>query len=197
MANVVSAQGFKFKSTLHGGKPSMVRCVFGSGDAVACFIGDAVKISTTGSDAAGNHMMVAQAAAGDAILGVVVGFDKFYGVAVGSISPYTLHRPASTAMYCSVITDPGAIYEIEHNKNSGTDPVAADIGKNASIMVGSGDTVTGMSAMELDGNTKNTTSTLSLRILRIVDRPDNTLAANAKLEVMINKSQSDTVTTGV
>jgi len=96
--------------------------------------------------------------------------------------------PASTGMYIGVITDPTVVFEIQDN---GTTLTASQIGmyfdtsNNAS-----GSTTTGRCSGVLDqGSLASTiaTDTASLRILRLVNRPDNTLASNAKWEVVINR----------
>jgi hypothetical protein len=49
----------------------------------------------------------------------------------------------------------------------------ADIGQNVDIINGGGSTTTGLSGMEIDSSTHATTNTLPLRLLGLVDRPDN------------------------
>lgn len=168
-----------------------------SGDATAVFVGDAVKADSTGDTAAAGglalgYQSVIQAAAGDAILGVVVGF---------AISPTALNTPqyraASTGRYVLVCDDPNVLYEVQ--TSNGTAAVA-DVGLNASIAVAAGSTTTGASGMTLDVGTLNTTATLSLKVLGFTQRPDNDpTAASAKLIVKINNDQfgSSTGTAGV
>lgn len=95
----------------------------------------------------------------------------------------------------TVYDDPQQLYEIQAD---GTEPAdAADIGKNYDILAtaGSGET----SRMELDSDTVNTTATLPLKLMRIIPRADNEIAANAKVVVKINNHQlaSGTGTAGV
>ena len=78
------------------------------------------------------------------------------------------------------------IYRIQADDVSAT-LAAADIGLNADLVVGSGDTTTGMSAMELDTDSKATTATLQLKIVGFVDRPDNESGvANQDVLVRLN-----------
>ena len=195
MANTDIVRGFKLVGTLHG-RPAQIRRYF-IDDSTATFIGDAVKVGG-GSDAAGTTATVAQAAATNAILGVMVGVDKITGVADADLNLYATHRPASKNMYVWVCDDPDAIYEIQED-GVGATIAAGDIGLNADIVVAAGSATTGMSGMEVDIESKLTTATLQVKILGLVDRADNELAANAKLLVKINNHQygSHTGTAGV
>lgn len=86
------------------------------------------------------------------------------------------------------------MYEIQDDSDGGA-LTAASVGLNADIVVGTGSTTTGTSAMELDSSTVNTTSA-QLRILGLSHRADNEIAANAKWLVMINEHELKS-TTGV
>lgn len=163
-----------------------------STDSTAVFVGDFVK--SAGGASADGYPTVAQAAAGNAVLGVVVGF---------RVSPTSLdtpvYRAASTDRYVLVADSPDLIFEIQADDDSAT-LAAADVGLNANFIVGSGSTSTGASGMELDTSTKATTATLPLKIVGVVDRPDNEMgSANQKVLVSINNHQygSHTGTAGV
>lgn len=168
-----------------------------SGDATAVFVGDAVKAEATGDTAAAGgdakgFQTVIQAAATNAILGVVVGF---------AIAPTALNTPqyrvASTGRYVWVCDDPNVLYEVE--TSNGTLAVA-DVGLNANIAVAAGSTVTGASGVTLDVGTATTTATLPLKIMGFIQRPDNdNTAASSRVLVKINNSQfgSSTGTAGV
>lgn len=168
-----------------------------SGDGTATFVGDLVKLGGT-AGAAGVvvsgvevHGMptIAQAAAGDTAVGVVVGFlpDP---TALG-----TRHRAASTNRIAMVVDSPNVIFEIQEDAGGATTALV-DVGENADVVVGAGSATTGNSGMQLDSST-HVTTTAQLRILRFVPRGDNEPAsANAKLEVLINEHAFKT-TSGV
>lgn len=168
-----------------------------SGSATAVFVGDAVKADATGDTVAAGGLAlgiqsVVQAAAGDAIIGVVVGFD---------VNPLNLNTPqyrlASTGRYVRVCDDPNTIFEVQ--TSNGTLAVA-DVGLNASIAVAAGSTSTGSSGVTLDVGTAATTATLALKIVGFTQRPDNdNTAANSKVLVKINNHQlaASTGTAGV
>jgi hypothetical protein len=175
--------------------------VVDAANGTALFIGDAVKQVNTGSDSAGESvygrdteglMHVVQAAAGDALLGVVVGFSP------DQDNLMRRHRLASTARLVYVVDDPNVIFEIQE-VSGGTPLAAADVGLNASIVVGSGSTTTGMSGMELNNATEATTATLELKILGMSPKPDNAIGEHCKWLVKINNHQfgSHTGTAGV
>jgi len=89
---------------------------------------------------------------------------------------------ASTGMYIGVIDDPSVIYEIEGNSGSW---VSSNIGDNCDTSNNAaGSTATGRSTCVADQGTV-TSATASLRILRVVNRPDNAVGAYNNLEVMI------------
>lgn len=152
-------------------------------DSTAVYIGDAVK--SAGSADADGVPTVAQAAAGDTIRGVVVGV-------VPDTANSLIYRAASTLRKVLVADAPDLVFEIQEDSDGGA-LAAADVGNNADVVVGTGSTVTGRSAMEIDSSTKNTTSA-QLRILRLVPRADNEIGTNAKWEVMINEHELKSTT---
>jgi hypothetical protein len=102
-------------------------------------------------------------------------------------------------MYINVIDDPNCLFEIQCDDEVET-IAAADGSLNADLIVGSGDTATGESGMELDSNTADTTATLQLKIVDWVRSPDNELfSSHQKAVVKINNHQygSHTGTAGV
>jgi len=82
-----------------------------------------------------------------------------------------------------VIDDPNQLFIIQ---NDGTS-TAADYGKNADIVVGTGSTTTGVSANELDTSSIATTAALNLKIVGLWDVPGNAVGANAVVVVKINE----------
>lgn len=163
-------------------------------DGTALFIGDAVKTYGT-ADATTGLSTVIQAAAGDAIRGVVVGFDPVDGVTIANTNLSRTYRLASTRMVVHVNDDPYTIFEIQEDGEVAT-LALADMGENADLIVAAGSTSTGLSGMELDSSTHNTTSA-QLRTIDFVQRPDNVPASQwAKVRVIINEHELKS-TTGV
>lgn len=188
MANVDSVRGFRFVKTLHGGFPIMEDCFIPATDETATFIGDAVKLAgSADAQPQTGAKTVAQLAAGNGgVLGVIASFDQVRGIADENFNLYRRHRPGDVGMYCKVITDPAAIYEVQMDDVDATLAVT-DVGYNADVIVAAGNTTTGASGMELDTGTVQNTATLQFKIIDIVSRPDNTSGSvNQKVHVLIN-----------
>lgn len=145
-------------------------------DATALFMGDFVKV--TGTLAVGEdglyHPVVTQAEATDRLTGFVVGFYQ------NSTYINQIYRTASTLRTVRVMDAPYARFEMQ---TSGTGAVG-DAGANADIVVGTGSVYTGVSAMEIDQTTVGTGT--QLRIIDIMQRPDNEVGANMKWICMMN-----------
>ena len=193
MANLDTPFGFKPVKHLNGspwnGKVNTYYVP--ATDATALFKGDAVK-SAGSADASGKYPTVTQAAAGNAIRGIVIGFgDNPYSM-IHPDTPNTDYRAASTAMYVFVVDDPSVIFEIQEDSD-GAALAAADVGLSADIIVGTGSTSTGKSAMEIDSSSKVATAA-TCKLLRIVDREDNALGNNAKWEVLIAEHEMNLAT---
>jgi hypothetical protein len=82
-----------------------------------------------------------------------------------------------------VLDDPSQMFIIQ---NDGTS-AATNYGSNADIVVGTGNTTTGLSANELDTSTIATTAALNLKIIGLWDVPNNAVGANAVVVVIINE----------
>jgi hypothetical protein len=149
-----------------------------SSDGTALYIGDPVKLA--GSADAGGIASIAAAAAGNALLGSVIGFADATSMSAG-------YRAASTTAYVLVAHGQDILYEIQEDADGGA-LAAADIGLNANIIVAAGSAYTKRSGTMLDTSSKNTTATLQLRIRGLVQRPDNALSANAKVLVSLNNT---------
>lgn len=189
MANVDAAYGLALHED--NSKAGLMLCVIPSGDNTATFVGDAVKLANLDSiriDGGPYAPAVIQCAATDPIFGVVQGFNQ---VIPSGMDLGRRHRPASTSMYCYVkMAHPLDIYRIQADDDTETLTVAS-VGSNADIIVGSGSTLTGLSAMELDSNTAAATAGLQLRIVGFVDRPSNT-PGSAQQDVLVQINQSQT-----
>ena len=82
-----------------------------------------------------------------------------------------------------VLDDPNQLFIIQSDE----DIVQADFGKNADVVVGTGNTTTGVSAMELDSSTIATTAALNLKLVGIYDTPGNALGSFCQVVVKINE----------
>ena len=82
-----------------------------------------------------------------------------------------------------VLDDPSQMFILQ---NDGTS-AQANYGKNADIVIGTGNTVTGLSANELDTSSIANTAALNLKIIGLWDVPNNAIGANAVVVVKINE----------
>lgn len=192
MANVDRVFGFRPIGHLNGSpwNGKVTKYAILAADATATFVGDLVKLG--GSADADGVASVVQAAAGNTPVGPIVWMEP---------NPDNLsqnYRPASTLRYVYVADDPDLVMECQEDAVGGALAIT-NVGQNADIVVAAGSTTTGQSGMELDSSTANTTSTLVLRILGFMQRPDNEVGvANAKMKVAFNVHQYGSVgTTGV
>lgn len=162
-----------------------------STDGTAVYPGDVVKLAGS-ADTDGKAPTVTLASAGDAVVGVVVGFlPNPDNLNVGGT-----YRAASTNRYCWVVDDPEAEFEVE--ASNGT-PAVTDVGLNANHAVGTPSATFATSGAYIDFGTEATTAALTFKILRVIARPDNEVGASVKLLVKINNHQfgSSTGTAGV
>lgn len=136
-----------------------------AGYATAMFVGDPVVIAGTSQFINGQVFSdIQQAATGNVMAGVVVGF-------LAADRDSLVYRAASTQRIALVNIDPNALFEIQQ-VTGGTPLTANDIGLNANFVVGTGSTVTGQSGVTLDNTTEATTNTLDLKIVGMPSRAD-------------------------
>lgn len=160
-----------------------------AGDGTAIYIGDAVKLAGTSQFINGQSFAdVGIAATTDVVVGVVVGV-------LPDVATSTIYRAASTQRILLVCDDPNAIFEAQQ-VSGGTPLTANDVGLNVSLSVVAGSTATGMSGSGLNNATEATTNTLLLKIVGMVNRPDNdpgsavgTGADASRFLVRINRHQ--------
>ena len=164
-----------------------------SGDGVACFVGDCVTLEGGAGGAADivngirceGMATVATATAGDAIIGVVVGFAPNFD----SLAP--TYRLASTNRIVYVIDNPDVHFEIQED-SAGAAITAAQVGLSADVLATAGSTTTGRSAFELDSSSAATAAG-QFRIVGLVNRPGNVIGDNANWIVSINEHQTSTL----
>lgn len=190
MANADKPSGLTPIGTLTGAdwRGKLRRVQFASGDSVACFIGDRVRLTGT-SDATGKLPVVERAdvTATDAAIGVLVGLEP-NGADEGSLSK--VHRVASTERTAFVAMGGDILYSVQED-SVGNDIEIGEGGLNCNLTTTAGSTITGISAVELDSNTAADDAALAVRLHYIIDRPDNVLGTNADWAVSLNEYQGD------
>lgn len=192
MANVDTPFGLRPVRYLSGAPYNGAANVYttASGDGTAIGVGDPVKLSGTAQTINGaTYADVDQGATGDVITGVVI-----------AVLPETrdslIYRAASTVRRLLVADDPGLVFEIQE-ASGGTALTTAAIGLNANFVVAAASTSTGQSGVELDNSTEDTTNTLDLQIVGLVNKEDNAAGEHAKWLVRINRHQYSNQVAGI
>ena len=207
MANLNAPAGLSPVGYMNGNPWSGQARLYGiiAGDTNAFYIGDVVKMDATNFADANGIPYVTRATAGSTVRGVVVGVGTSlpYGYQ-GSpyVNPNDLtktYRPSgaqSVNYYVAVVDDPSVVFEVQEDTTS-TPGTATQMTKNANFTAANPATGVFISGFTLNSNTYNTTSTLNLKVLQSVQRPDNTpYTAYQKLLVTLNNHDFSSGTAG-
>lgn len=191
MANADAPFGFRPVSTLTGGdwKGLVQTVALLAADGTATFVGDAVAITGTAT-ADGLYPSVAQSTAGGKIDYVIVGFEPDFA----NESFNSIYRTASTLRLARAVPVQNMIFEIQEDSDGGSIAITA-VGEFCDIVVGSGSTATGVSAMELDSSNAGTGD--GVRLLGVARQANNELGTNAVWQVVVNESNFYAVGTAV
>ena len=192
MANVNAPFGLRPINELSGAPYSGAARVYSvpASDGTAIYVGDPVKLVGTGQIINGSNFTdVARANTGDVIVGVCIG-------CIPDTRDSTQFRAASTQRRILVADDPHLVFEIQQS-NSGTAFAVNDIGLNCNFNTGTaGSSVTSYSGVVADNATGATTNTLDLKIVGMLDAPDNDVGSSAssgtlasRLLVRLNRHQ--------
>jgi hypothetical protein len=180
MANVDNPSGFTPVRHLSGApyNGATNRYAILAANGTATFVNDLVVVGGSGT-ADGVPSVIQAAATNTNIVGSVVGFE------ILPTDLTVMYRLASTLRYALVCDDPYVIYEAQEDSDSAALTVD-EIGENCDIVVGSGNTTSGISAMEIDSS-DHKTATAQIRVVRLVPREDNAIGNQARWEVLINE----------
>jgi hypothetical protein len=155
----------------------IVTCATATTDGTALFVGDFVRF--TGESDTSGYPIVTQAAATETLIGFVQSFQ------VSPTNLELLYRTASTARYVQVVMAASSPeFEIQTNGVG----VQGDVGGAMDIVVGAGNTTTGLSGMQLNQSSFST-SAAQIQILSLIQRVDNEFGLNAKFRCRINEIQ--------
>jgi hypothetical protein len=148
----------------------------------AIFTGDPVKYKSDGT--------VEVAGAGDAMVGVFGGC--FYTDPTTSKPTWSPYFPASLSPGDAkgfIWDNPMQTFIVQQDSVV-SNLVAADLNLNANLIFGTGNTTTGVSGVEIDSSSADTTATLQVRLIDFYNVPsNNTTANNSVFVVKINNSQ--------
>lgn len=180
MANIDKAFGLRAQGNLSAtGSQKQFSYTIATNQAGAIFKGDLVTVFD-------GFLVQFNPAAHTAAVGVFNGCD-FVDPTTGKPT-FSNFYPGSVnvtqgTITAQVLDDPNQLFTIQSDE----DIVQADIGKNADVVVGSGNTTTGVSAMELDSSTVANTAALNLKIVGFYPLPGNATGTNAVVVVKINE----------
>lgn len=212
MANINAPRGFVPKRHLDGSPYNGQYQIFlvPSTDGTALFVGDVVKslgsAGAAGTIVNGMDMEGVETVGKNTTSPIIAGTD-IRGVVVGFLpdptdKAATRYRLALTNRVALVVSDPTCVFEVQ--EDAATTPIAAaSIGLNATIVPGTGNTVTGTSTSQIASSTVATTATFPVRILGLAKRPDNAFNVGgagtdpAKFEVIFNATGVATGGVGV
>lgn len=175
MANVDNPHGLRpLMRTLSGGCPTIQWMQKDASEAAAIFQWDAVNREADGNIEANS---------------ATPGTTLYSGVSLN-------HGAAATLTDHAVVVSPDAVFEAQDN--SDTDGfAAADLGLNVNIELNAGSATTKISGHELDESTVATTATLDLKLLALLNTPDNAHGAFSRIEVVFNKHRMNPAVAGV
>lgn len=154
----------------------------------AVYVGGLVKLAG-GADADGIATVTGNVATGNPVVGVVVSV-------VPVTADSTTYRVNSTARYVLVADDPNLLFEVQEDGTT-----AATVAGATAQLTGftSGSTVTGRSAIEISTSNISETSDTDddVRLIEMVQRPDNATGANGRWLVRLNVHQYVNAAVGV
>lgn len=202
MANVNAPMGLRPVKSINGASWNEQGNLYyiPSTDTNAYYIGDVVK-SLAGADALGVPGVV-KAAGTDTLRGVIVGVlpSVFNGT---SLSGATLDLantfvPATKTRdyYVMVVDDPETLFECQGDATA-TNQVAANVNKNASLTIAAPTAPGQWSSTVINSATIATTATLNIRLMGLVQKPNNAFGAYARWLVKINLHEFGNGTAGV
>lgn len=192
MPNVSRAVGLRPVKHINGSAWNGQTEIFAllAADSTVVGVGDVVNWGGT-ADANGVASITRATADTGLPVGVVVGFIPDYN----NLNLPSQYRAASTARYAFVCVDPTVVYEVQAGAATAITAVGMNMGLNYTAV----NTSTGLSAMTALGGAGATTATLPLKVLGVVQRPDQDMAdsANWKLLVTLNSNNLAGNTAGV
>jgi hypothetical protein len=188
MANTDAPNGFVPLRHLTGGVVRPQAYPIANGFSTSLFSGDLVTLLSNGTVGIGTNTTNA--------LGVFYGvqyIDQTTGdVKFSKIWPASTTVKTNTAATAFVYDDPNITYKVQ---GSGTF-ANANVGETCNVLFTAGESTFGGSQQEANLSSLGTTAQV-LRILRLVDEPNNDVGADAKLEVVINNHLYGTRSSGI
>jgi hypothetical protein len=175
MSNANLALGLVPVNMPYGNVRSRLYYCDGTQNTLNIFIGDAVRLDTTGT------VLRATSGAGNYVMGAVV------GVYDSNKSPIA-YLTSSTAGYVLVADDPNQQFLIQEDGDS-SDLSTADIGGNVDLITAAGSTFRNRSGDQIDSSSVTTSTNAQLRIIDMQRVSGNAAGDYCKWIVKINYHQ--------
>lgn len=192
MANVSRPSGLRPVKHINGSAWNGALETFSllAADSTVVGVGDIVNWGGT-ADANGVASITRATADAGLPLGVVVGFEPDYT----NLALPSQYRLASTARKAYVCVDPTVVYEVQAGASTAITAIGMNMGMNYTAV----NTSTGVSAMTALGGAGATTATLPLKVIGVVQRPDQDMSDPLlwKLLVTLNSNNLAGNTAGV
>ena len=189
MANLDAPQGFTPVRHMSGGVIRTNAYEIANGSGTSIFTGDAVQLLTNGTiTLMANDTKPIGVFAGCEYTDQATGDVKFLKVWTASTTVAT-----NSAVKAYVYDDPDITFSIQCDGTFAN----TDVGLNSNVTLTAGNTAFGYSKQEITVSTFAVTATLPIRILRLIDEPNNAVGADAKVEVYINNHQLRANTAGI
>ena len=189
MANLDAPQGFTPVRHMSGGVIRTNAYEIANGSGTSIFSGDAVQLLTNGTiTLMANDTKPIGVFAGCEYTDQATGDVKFLKVWTASSTVAT-----NSAVKAYVFDDPDITFSIQCDGTFAN----TDVGLNSNVTLTAGNTAFGYSKQEITVSTFAVTATLPIRILRLIDEPNNAVGADAKVEVYINTHQLRANTAGI
>lgn len=163
----------------------------------ALYLGDPVALA--GSADANGIASVDLATAGATMIGAILAIGTSPNgpfIDFNDLTKISAPATKTQAYYVQVADDPGTIFEIQE-VNSGTALTATEVGLNANFVYVAPAGGSRVSGVVIDNTTEAVTSTLNLKLLGLVRRPDNAFGLAAKWRVLINNHSFRTGVAGI
>ncbi len=112
--------------------------------------------------------------------GITPGTTNYQGVSMD----FSLASVAATLL---IMDSPYAVFESQEDNSGAANLVAAKMGYNANLTTTAGDATLKNSKVQVSGTSINTTATLDVRILRLLNVPTNAYGAYGVVELVFNK----------
>lgn len=167
MANVNNPHGLRpLMRTMAGGNPSMEPYTKAAAYGYAIYRWDPVTL-------------LAGVLNGPAS-GITAGTTRYLGVSL-------MFSLASVLATMLIMDSPDAIFEAQEDNSGGSNIAAAKMGYNANLTTTAGDSTLNASKVQISGTSVNTTSSLDVNLLRLLNSPDNAYGAYGRCELVFNK----------